>query len=204
MKKALLTGMSGALIALTSSSAWALNQSEAEDDYVAKHGGDKSDAHAKFNAWEKVLKDELTAKRAVKIDGLGTYAPKEKTGTRQVNGFGGEKTVDSYKLVKKPETTNTDAFIDKFAAQTGMSKADAKTFNDEYIKQVQTTLKKGGTVTMNGSGTYRVGKHPRSAYVNSKGETIVKPAYKDPTFNAQKGTPKQKFTEDAELRGAVN
>jgi Bacterial DNA-binding protein len=90
MKKALLMGMSGALIALISSNAHALTQSEAEDNYITKHGGDKANIHAKFNAWEKVLKDELAAKHAVKIDGLGTFNPKEKVGTRTYKGFNGK------------------------------------------------------------------------------------------------------------------
>jgi nucleoid DNA-binding protein len=204
MKKALLMATSGVITALISFNAFALNQGEAEDKYIEINGGTKAAANTKFNAWEKLLKDELASKRAVKIDGLGTYAPKELSGTRQVNGFGGIKTVESYKLIKKPETTDTAAFIDKYAAATGMSKEEASAFNEQYIGQIKSTLRKGGSVQISGLGSYKVGKRPTTSYVNSKGETIVKRAYKDPRFTMEKGAVRQKFTEDESLRSAVN
>jgi nucleoid DNA-binding protein len=106
--------------------------------------------------------------------------------------------------VKAPSVTDSTAFIDKYAAATGMSKADAKTLNDEYINDVKTTLKKGGTATISGLGSFKVGKRPAYSYVNSKGVTVTKPAYKDPSFHMYKSAGHQKFNEDPALRGAVN
>jgi DNA-binding protein HU-beta len=207
MKKVLLTVTSGALIALISSSALALNQSEAEDNFVTANGGTKTAAHDKFNAWEKLLKDELAAKREVKIAGLGTYAPKEKVGTTKtvvVDGVSTTKVTESYRLVKTPSTTNTDAFIDKYAAATGMTKDEAKAFNDQYINQVQATLRKGGTAQIAGLGTYKVNKQVAKYTVDDYGVVTKIPAKKVARFSGSKALGKQKFTADTVLSGAVN
>jgi DNA-binding protein HU-beta len=207
MKKALLMAMSGTLIVLISFNAQAAMQPELEEHYLASHTGEtKKAVHDKFEAWEKVLKAELAAKHAVTIDGLGTYAPKEKTGTRVVNGFGGLKTVDQYTLVKNAEKTDTAAFIDKFATASGMSKQQAKAFNDQFITQIQTTLKKGGSVIIHGEGTYRVGKQAATYSIDRHtGDVTRTPARRVGKFNASKslGT-RQQFTPDAALNGSVN
>jgi DNA-binding protein HU-beta len=82
---------------------------------------------------------------------------------------------------------NKSDLIDAIADTAGLSKADAGRALDALVKTVTKTLKKGGTVSLVGFGTFsvrkraaRTGRNPRT------GETIKIKASKNPAFKAGK------------------
>jgi DNA-binding protein HU-beta len=82
---------------------------------------------------------------------------------------------------------NKSELIDAIADTAGLSKADAGRALDALVKTVTKTLKKGGTVSLVGFGTFsvrkraaRTGRNPRT------GETIKIKASKNPAFKAGK------------------
>ena len=82
---------------------------------------------------------------------------------------------------------NKSELIDAIAAKSGLSKADAGRALDGFTSSVTKALKKGGTVSMVGFGTFsvkkraaRTGRNPRT------GETIQIRASKNPAFKAGK------------------
>jgi len=82
---------------------------------------------------------------------------------------------------------NKSDLVDAIAATAGLSKADAGRALDALVKTVTKTLKKGGTVSLVGFGTFsvrkraaRTGRNPRT------GETIKIKASKNPAFKAGK------------------
>jgi len=82
---------------------------------------------------------------------------------------------------------NKSDLIDAIAANSGLSKADAGRALDGFTGAVTKALKKGGTVSLVGFGTFsvkkrgaRTGRNPRT------GETIKIKASKNPSFKAGK------------------
>jgi len=82
---------------------------------------------------------------------------------------------------------NKSDLIDAIAANSGLSKADAGRALDGFTSAVTKALKKGGTVSLVGFGTFsvkkrgaRTGRNPRT------GETIKIKASKNPSFKAGK------------------
>jgi len=82
---------------------------------------------------------------------------------------------------------NKSDLIDAIAADSGLSKADAGRALDGFTAAVTKALKKGGTVSLVGFGTFsvkkrgaRTGRNPRT------GEAIKIKASKNPSFKAGK------------------
>jgi DNA-binding protein HU-beta len=82
---------------------------------------------------------------------------------------------------------NKSDLIDAIAADSGLSKADAGRALDGFTAAVTKALKKGGSVSLVGFGTFAVkrrgarsGRNPRT------GETIKIKASNNPTFKAGK------------------
>ncbi len=82
---------------------------------------------------------------------------------------------------------NKSELIDAMAAASEMTKADSARALDALIEVVKKTLKKGGSITVVGFGTFevrkrgaRTGRNPRT------GETIKIKASKVPAFKAGK------------------
>jgi len=161
-----------------------MTQGEMEDGYVAANGGTKADVHEKFQAWENALKTELAAKRAVQIDGIGTFRPKELTGKDRVTKLGGkEYTTPIYAMVKKPEVVTTTEFQAKMVAAGKMTDEEFSKVNAYYKSAVISTLRKGGALQEDGLGTYKVGRHQRHTSCNKKGVCTDVAGYKDVKFN---------------------
>ena len=82
-------------------------------------------------------------------------------------------------------------FVDKVAAQSGLSKKDAGAAVDAVIASIEDTLKSGGEVSFTGFGKFHVanrgareGRNPRT------GETMTIAASKVPRFTAGSGLKK--------------
>ena len=180
MNKVLLMVMSGVITASMSSS-WAANQSEMEDMVAAQTGLTKTQSHNALDAFEKQLKEEMGAKRAVKLDGFGQYNPRQSAGIR--TGYnprtGGQLQYESWKLVKKPEVVDEATFNARAAARAGMSVEDYDKAVEAYKSNVANTLRKGGRVAMHGEGTYAVVRVAVRKYYRKDGSTSkVVPAHK--------------------------
>ena len=82
---------------------------------------------------------------------------------------------------------NKTELIEHIANNADISKAAAARALDSTIDAVKKTLKKGGTVSLVGFGTFAVGKRAaRTGRNPSTGETIQIPAKKAPVFKAGK------------------
>jgi len=82
-------------------------------------------------------------------------------------------------------------FVDKVAAESGLSKKDAGAAVDAVIASIEDTLKSGGEVNFTGFGKFHVanrgareGRNPRT------GETMTIAASKVPRFTAGSGLKK--------------
>ena len=83
---------------------------------------------------------------------------------------------------------NKSEMIDQIAASADLSKAAAGRALDATIAAVQAALKKGGTVTLVGFGTFYVGKRAARSGRNPRtGAAIKIKASKVPKFRAGKG-----------------
>lgn len=83
---------------------------------------------------------------------------------------------------------NKTELIDHMAAEADISKAAAGRALDALVGGVKTTLKKGGTVTLIGFGTFAVTKRPARKGRNPRtGEEIKIKAAKVPKFRPGKG-----------------
>jgi len=83
---------------------------------------------------------------------------------------------------------NKTEMIDHIAQQADISKAAAGRALDALVGAITTTLKKGGTVTLVGFGTFAVGKRAARSGRNPRtGETIRIQAAKIPKFRPGKG-----------------
>ena len=82
-------------------------------------------------------------------------------------------------------------FVDKVAAESGLSKKDAGAAVDAVLKTIEGTLRSGGDITFTGFGKFHVaargareGRNPRT------GETMKIAATKVPRFTAGSGLKK--------------
>ncbi|WP_326940189.1 HU family DNA-binding protein [Actimicrobium sp. GrIS 1.19] len=83
---------------------------------------------------------------------------------------------------------NKSELIDHIAASADISKAAATRALDSMIGAVKTTLKKNGTVTLVGFGTFSVGKRAARTGRNPRtGEAIKIKSAKVPKFKPGKG-----------------
>jgi DNA-binding protein HU-beta len=83
---------------------------------------------------------------------------------------------------------NKSELIDHMAVEADISKASAGRALDALIDGVKETLKKGGTVTLVGFGTFGVGKRTARTGRNPRtGAAIKIKAAKVPKFRAGKG-----------------
>ncbi|HCY62771.1 MAG TPA: DNA-binding protein HU [Oxalobacteraceae bacterium] len=83
---------------------------------------------------------------------------------------------------------NKSELIDHIAESADLSKADAGRALDAMVDAVKTTLKKNGTVTLVGFGTFSVGKRAARTGRNPQtGAAIKIKAAKVPKFKPGKG-----------------
>ena len=83
---------------------------------------------------------------------------------------------------------NKTELIEHIAKQTELTKADAQRALEAVIGGIKTTLKKGGTVSLLGFGSFSVNKRPARTGRNPKtGATMKIKAAKVPKFKAGKG-----------------
>ena len=87
--------------------------------------------------------------------------------------------------------TSKSEFVDKVAAESGLSKKDAGAAVDAFITTVESELKSGGEVNFTGFGKFTVaergareGRNPRT------GETVTIAATRVPRFTAGSGLKK--------------
>ena len=82
---------------------------------------------------------------------------------------------------------NKAELIDAIAAEAGLSKADAQRALDAFVGNVGKVLKKGGTVSLVGFGTFAVGKRAARTGRNPRtGAAIKIKAAKVPKFRPGK------------------
>lgn len=160
MNKVLSTVLSGALIGLVSFNSWAMNQSELETILETQPGFTRASAHNALEAFEATLKEESAAKRAVKLNDFGVYRPKQSVGMRNYRNprTGDAVSKEAFTFVKKPTVTSEAEFIQKAAMKAGLTEDEMRTSLATYKHAVSTTLRKGGSVSINGEGTYGVGR----------------------------------------------
>lgn len=178
MNRVLLTVLSGALIGLASSS-FALTQSELETQLETQPGFTRAKAHNALEAFEDVLKEESAAKHAVKLNDFGVYRPKQSAGMRNYRDprTGGTVSREAFTFVKKPTVTSEAEFIQKAAMKAGITEDEMRASLDTYKQSVNTTLRRGGSVAINGEGTYGVGRVKVRNYKLPNGLTGRKPAH---------------------------
>ena len=83
---------------------------------------------------------------------------------------------------------NKSELIDHISVEAAITKASAGRALDAMIDGVKATLKKGGTVTLVGFGTFAVGKRTARTGRNPRtGDAIKIKAAKVPKFRAGKG-----------------
>ncbi len=83
---------------------------------------------------------------------------------------------------------NKAELVDAIAKDTGLSKADAQRALESFTTNIGKALKKGGTVSLIGFGTFSVKKRAaRTGRNPATGETIKIKASKTPSFKAGKG-----------------
>ena len=83
---------------------------------------------------------------------------------------------------------NKTDLIDHIAEEAEISRAAAGRALDAFVGAVRTTLKKGGSVTLVGFGTFVVGKRAARSGRNPRtGDTIKIKAAKVPKFRPGKG-----------------
>ncbi len=83
---------------------------------------------------------------------------------------------------------NKSELVESIANEAGISKADAQRALDAFTGTVAKTLKKGGTVSLIGFGTFSVKKRAaRTGRNPATGEEIKIKASKTPSFKAGKG-----------------
>lgn len=201
MSKVLLMVLSGALIASMSSS-WAMNQSEMEAYVATQTGLTKTASHNALDAFENQLKEEMAAKRAVKLDNFGTYNPRESSGMKTGRNprTGAALQYEGFKLVKKPEVVDEATFNSRAAARAGMTVEDYDKAVESYKAGVAGTLRKGGSVAMHGEGTYAVGKVSRRVYMRKDGSiSKVVAAHKTVRYSGYGASNRQQFKADTAL-----
>ena len=85
-------------------------------------------------------------------------------------------------------------FVDRVAAEAGLSKADATKSVDAFMDVVKETLSRGGEINFTGFGKFSVADRGARQGVNPQtGDRIQIPASRVPRFSAGAG-----------LKGAVN
>ncbi len=83
---------------------------------------------------------------------------------------------------------NKGELIEKVASTTGLSKADTIRSVNAVLDTISNSLKKGGSVTLVGFGTFSVSKSKaRNGRNPQTGETIKIKAKKSPKFKAGQG-----------------
>jgi nucleoid DNA-binding protein len=190
--------MSGALIATISFNAYALNQTEMEKNYQAENGGTTTDVHAKFQAFEAQLKAEMAAGKAVKLNSLGTFEPKQLSGKTHTSYMGGKAyTTPTYELVKNPTAETQTEFQAKMAAAAKMTDEEAAKITTYYQSTVIKTLNKGGAMAQVGLGTYKTAYHKPTTSCTKKGICTFHPGQMTATFNGGKATHARLVTDPA-------
>ena len=107
-----------------------------------------------LDLFEAKLKSEAASGKAVKLDGLGTMNPRQISGTRTGRTIsGGTVTYPNWKLVKNPEV-KLDA--DLYSADMGVTQDEYNSILSNYKNNIKTVLRKGGTVSMTGFGSYKI------------------------------------------------
>lgn len=196
--------LSGALIGLASSSI-AMNQGEMVDSVAADTGLSKTQSFNALDAFEKQLKEEVGAKRGVKLDNFGTYRPREKVGTRTGRTFAGTTTYDNWKLVKKPVIIDEATFNARAAARAGLSVEDFDKATEAYKTRVGSTLRKGGSVAMHGEGTYSSSRVAARIGMNRRTGNLERfPAYRKIKYKGYGDGNKQKLNFDQAIIDKVN
>ena len=83
---------------------------------------------------------------------------------------------------------NKAELVEAMAAEAGLTKADAQRALESFTSNIGKALKKGGTVSLIGFGTFSVKKRAaRTGRNPATGETIKIKASKTPSFKAGKG-----------------
>jgi DNA-binding protein HU-beta len=87
--------------------------------------------------------------------------------------------------------TSKVEFVDKVAAETGLSKKDAGAAVDAVISTIEKELQSGGEVSFTGFGKFHVAKRGAREGRNPRtGETMTIAASKVPRFTAGSGLKK--------------
>lgn len=82
---------------------------------------------------------------------------------------------------------NRKELVDAIAGKTGLTKKDAESFLNGFVETIVRELKKGGSVSLVGFGSFKVTKRAaRQARNPQTGATIKIPARKVPSFKAGK------------------
>ena len=87
--------------------------------------------------------------------------------------------------------TTKSEFVDKVAAESGLSKKDAGAAVDAVISTIESELKSGGEVSFTGFGKFHVAKRGAREGRNPRtGETMTIAASRVPRFTAGSGLKK--------------
>lgn len=152
MKKALLILLSGGLTVSTSSEAD--TQSDMES-FVAKQTGETTkQAHNALQAFEQQMKEEMAARREVKLNDFGSYRPREQKGMRMAFGM----PVENWALIKKPTVVNEDLFNARAAAKAGMTVEEFDKNLEAYKLGITTRLTPNNSILINGDGHYELNR----------------------------------------------
>lgn len=150
MNKVLLILLSGGLVVSTSSKAD--TQSDMEDYVASQTGQTTKQAKNALQAFEMQMREEMSARREVRLDNFGSYRPREQKGMRM--SFG--KQVENWALIKKPEVVHEELFNARAAALAGMSVEDFDKNLEAYKQGIVTKLTPNNSIMVHGDGHYEM------------------------------------------------
>lgn len=161
--------------------AFGLTAGEMDDLISRQTAVPETHVKSTLDAYEAKLKSEAAAGRAVKMEGFGTMMPRSVQGQRTGRTIsGGTVTYPNWKLVKNPDTVSDKTLYT----------SEDEAIIAAYKNNVQLVMRKGGTYTSRGMGSFKVGK---------LAATKTKPARRVARFSSSKSGMHQKFVPDNPL-----
>jgi nucleoid DNA-binding protein len=163
---------------------------------IAKDTGlNKTMAYRALTAFAHQLEAEGVAQRAVVWDGFGTFWPRSVQGQRAGRNFDGTAySYDNWKLVPKPVQLDEAGFVLSAALLAQINPGLMAMLLQSYKAQVLRTLRRGGGVYSQGSGSFRVGKFKARVFHRDDGSVSTRrPARLVVVYRSGEHGPHQKF-----------
>jgi DNA-binding protein HU-beta len=183
-----------------------MNKTDIINALAASADLSKAAAERALDAFEKHLKAHIDAGNRVVLRGFGTFSrglPATRTGRNPRTGATMPVTV--YHRPKGAPVVGEDTLREEIATTANISPNATARVLDALQAVVATQLRKGGEVSLNGFGSFRVGRRAARNGRNPRtGDAILIPAATVPRFKASKaGNVGAKFSAGSSLKAAL-